>query len=308
MRLRGRGIAREVQFEILLGLAQHRVLSTRQLHALYVPDCTLRWTESLLVALEGKGLVARAEHRITGRWLAWYLTERGVELADSLDDGRPEARLLTPEQAEGPLQAHTLAVNEIGLAFVQSARQRTGHECGPLAWRHEVWHWLEAPRGHDRGRGMRADAVLKYTVAKSLVQVHAAFLEVDRGTNEPQELAAQLGCYGQLYEAGSNWQPLYGGRFPRVLVLLDATHRSTREHLKARVSTVIAVARGDELLMRRVRKGDVRVYFTLLEHLQGRGPFNRIWAPLAAPERLVGWLEDEPAGLRVIPAQGEDDG
>ncbi len=38
----------------------------------------------------------------------------------------------------------------------------------------------------------------------------------------------------------------------------------------------------------------------LIEYLEDQGPFARIWARLDAPERLVGWLDDEPAGLRVV--------
>jgi hypothetical protein len=157
------------------------------------------------------------------------------------------------------------------------------------------------------GRECWPDGALRYMVAKPLVKAHAAFLEVDRGTIDPQELARQLGRYCRLYGVRSSWRSQYD-RFPLVLVVFDANHRSTRDRTEDRMATVVSLVRGDAELMRLAKAGEVRVCFTLLEDLQRRGPFAPIWAPLAAPERLVGWLEeDEPTGLRVVRDRGEGD-
>lgn len=293
--------SRELESDLLVGLGQHRTLSTRQVHAMYVPQCGLRWTQLLLGSLEERGLVARAVNRVSGRWLLWYLTERGLEQFDPLALDGAAVQLLTAKQAEGPLQMHTLALNEVGLAFMQAARKRAtqGDICGPLAWQHEVWHWLDAPNGRGRGQGMRADALLRYTTTRPLVKVHSAFVEVDRDSVEPPELAMQLSRYGRLFEAESSWRGPYG-EFPRVLVVFASHERASRERMEMRMATVAALARGDTALMTLATAGDVRVYFTLLEYLEGHGPFARTWARLDAPETLVGWLDDEQTRLRVV--------
>ena len=54
--------------------------------------------------------------------------------------------MLKSEQAAGPLQQHTLGVNDVGTAFVKAARAR-GDECDPFSWRHEIAHPLGPPPG-----------------------------------------------------------------------------------------------------------------------------------------------------------------
>lgn len=301
MRIRAKGLTREVMSEMVVGLAQHRTLSTRQLRDMYAPESSLRWTERLVASLEDLGLVARAEHRLPERWALWYLTEAGAEQLDPLVLDGVTTQLLTAKQADGPLQLHTLAVNDVALAFMRAARERAaaGDVCGPLAWQHEVWHYLEPPNGRSRGRGLRADAVLRYTTTQPRVRVRAAFIEVDRGSIEPQELAEQLGRYGRLFEATSCWRSQYS-EFPRVLVVFASNARARRELMEDRMVAVAAMLRGNSELMAHAKAGNVRIYFTLLEHLHERGPFGRIWARLDAPERLVGWLDDERQGLHVV--------
>lgn len=50
-----------------------------------------------------------------------------------------EPRLIGADGAAGPLQAHTLAVNDAAICFIEAARGR-GDEFGPFAWRHEIYH------------------------------------------------------------------------------------------------------------------------------------------------------------------------
>src|SRR5262249_31938593 len=158
--------------------------------------------------------------------------------------------------------------------------------CGPLAWQHEVWHWLDAPNGRGKGQGTRADAVLRYTTTRPLVKVHSAFVEVDRNSVEPPALAKQLARYAELFEAEANWHAKYG-EFPRVLVVFASHERASHERMEVRMSTVAALAREEGALMALATAGDVHVYFTLLEYLEDQGPFEEIWARLEAPDRLV---------------------
>ncbi len=295
-----------MESDLLVGLGQHRTLSTRQAHAMYAPHWRLRSMQRLLVSLESRGLAARALSRVNGGWSLWYLTEHGLDQIDPLALSGAAVQLLTAKQVEGPLQMHTLAVNEVGLAFMQAARERAarGDICGPLAWTHEKWFYLEPPNGRGRGQGTRADALLQYTETQPLVKVHHAFLEVDRDSVEPRELVQQLGRYARLFEAEGSWRGQCSV-FPRILIVFAAHERASRERMKMRMATVAALARDDAALVARVKAGEVRIFLTLLSALESRGPFERIWAPLAAPERLVGWLDDEPTGLRVVRDGGE---
>lgn len=58
----------------------------------------------------------------------------GGELAVEAGGLEAPPKLLGPREAAGPLRAHTLAVNEVGIAFLRAARER-GEECGPHSWR-----------------------------------------------------------------------------------------------------------------------------------------------------------------------------
>lgn len=156
----------------------------------------------------------------------------------------------------------------------------------------------EPPSINGRGSRKTTAAVLRYTAMRP-VRVHTALIELDRATIEAASLVEQLAKYALLYEVEANWQPQYGRQFPRVLVVFAGHARASRQRLEQRMANVVAVT-GGWRLEELARAGEVRVYFTLLEHLQKRGPFAPISAPLAAPERLVGWLDDEPAGLRVV--------
>lgn len=142
------------------GLHCHRLLSTAQLHDLYTPQSSLRWTQRLLGRLRESGLAEVA--RTPGGLGLWHLTPRGVAAIGPIVGGAGErCKAISPEQAAGPLRDHTLAVNEVGLAFVRAARERDD-ECGPLAWRHEVVHSLGRPPGQRRAELLIADAVLTY--------------------------------------------------------------------------------------------------------------------------------------------------
>ena len=112
---------------MLAGLYQHRLLSTKQLHALYTPHHRLRWTRRVLGRLAARGLLDRVQVPRTRS--LWFLTEYGADTVETAGPrAEPRRRLSTVAQAEGPLRAHTLAVNDVGIAFVQAARERVGDE------------------------------------------------------------------------------------------------------------------------------------------------------------------------------------
>ncbi|HWA53534.1 MAG TPA: replication-relaxation family protein, partial [Solirubrobacterales bacterium] len=112
--------------ELLASLAQHRVLSTPQVREVHFPDRSPRWARMALAPLADAGLaafvvgggVAGAPRRL------WYATERGARAA--LDAGLLEEmpRPIDADSAAGPLQRHTLAVNDVAICFLRAARER----------------------------------------------------------------------------------------------------------------------------------------------------------------------------------------
>ena len=131
----------------------------------------------------------------------WFLTETG---ADAVETAGPRAesrrRLNTRAQAEGPLRAHTLAVNEVGVAFVKAARER-GEECSADSWRHEIAHPIAPARGRRPAELVIADALLTYlqVEADGTIVLHQRLIELDRGTARPaDQLASKITRYTRL--------------------------------------------------------------------------------------------------------------
>lgn len=289
--------AGRVAASILESLGQHRLLSTSQVRELHAPGASRQWAHRELARLRAAGLA-------DGTWapggrLLWHLTERGADALLAVPS-RAETRRKTiaPEQAAGPLQEHTLAVNDVGLAFVRAARER-GDECGPFDWLHEVAHSLGPPPGRRMPEQLISDAVLTYQLAEGDGQASIAyrFVELDRANRSAAELARRLGRYARLYRrtipaedsAGEPvvlWQRLYPV-FPTVLVALAGR---ARDRLEDRRRTVLALCRQDPDLS---ETPEVEVSICLLDDLAKRGPFAPICRTLAAPGRPVDWLGEE---------------
>ena len=279
--------------ELLASLAQHRVLSTPQVRSIHFPDRSPRWTRMSLAPLAKAGLaayvpnvgVAGAPRRL------WFVTERGARAA--LDAGLLEQmpRVLDAEAVAGALQAHTLAVNDAAICFLQSARER-GDECGPLAWRHEVVHRL----GYGRRAGsLFADAVLTYVrLTDSEVVVEQRFLELDRATLSVDRLVAELARYGRLLRATEKQgQPLWRSHypdFPQVICVLAGAKGAA---LRRRLDTVVAILGNDPDFL---GSPDLSIRICLAEDLAARGPFAPIFTDARKPGEPVNWLPVEDEG------------
>ncbi|MEJ8653671.1 replication-relaxation family protein [Streptomyces sp. MS1.AVA.3] len=191
--------------EILPVLYRHRLLTAGQLTQLLRPAATsTRYIRRQLEVLHGRGLVDASVRRTSRAGeLLWYTTALGCEVVESGGELAPRAYRMTEDAAASQLQEHTLAVNDMGLAFVQHAR-RLGDECGPLDWDPEVAHRV---RDGDSRLGDEAflvpDSVLRY--------IHTAptgdgeqqrmlltfFCEIDRATMSIARLAAKLHAYAR---------------------------------------------------------------------------------------------------------------
>jgi hypothetical protein len=291
--------------EALDVLYQHRLLSTSQLHEIVLPGVGTRWMQQALRELAERGLAAsipafRPRSEGPGEKV-WYLTERGAAVVEAVAV-RPELRrrLIPPMVAAGPFQAHTLAVNDVGVAFLRAARQR-GHLFGRESWRHEVAHDLRSAPRQPRDF-LVTDALLKYWTTDHYGQagLRYRFLELDRATVLMDDLASRLARYAHLHrrwldhwsftgggqsERLPNW-PLNYRVFPAVIVALANPRRA---NLRRRMETLIALCRSEPDLR---RCPEVSIYFALLDDLVGRGPFAPVFQRLE-DDRSVNWLGEE---------------
>jgi Replication-relaxation len=288
--------------EVLTSLYQHRLLTTAQVHAMHLPGRTRRRAEQTLATLTQRGLAAFVKPARTSPRL-YYLTLAGAQAVETIPT-RVETRrkLVTPEQAAGPLWQHTLAVNDTGIAFMHAARE-LGDEFGALSWRHEIAHQAPTP-GHTRGELLISDALLTYLEHQHDGQItfHYRLLELDRATVPTDTLATKLARYANLYHHTQTmrgqpsgkpaWQDRYPV-FPDVACVLTGQSRSA---LQRRAQTVLALCHEDRRLQ---SAPEVRVSLTLLEDLQDRGPFAPIWHRPQNPARAVNWLGVDAAKAAV---------
>lgn len=281
---------------MLGGLYQHRLLSTKQLHALYTPGHQPRWTRRVLGRLAQRGLLDRVQVPRTRS--LWFLTEYGADAVETAGPrAEPRRRLTTVAQAEGPLRAHTLAVNDVGIAFVGAARKHRD-ECGPDSWRHEIAHPISPARGGRPAELLIADALLTYLQAAkdgSFV-LHQRFIELDRGTARPAEqLASKITRYTRLrhYTGAASasteepskplWRNYYRS-FPHLLIVLAD---QTGEGMRQRIHRTLALHQSDPT---NGQKGAIPVSFVALDDLTRHGPFAHIFIAAEHPGQPVDWL------------------
>ena len=274
--------------DVLESLYEHRLLSTHQIHRMHTPKSGLRWTRTILAGLRRHGLVDFV--RVAdGDGSVYFLTSRGAHTVELISTRTTASRkLITPDQAAGPLRAHTLAVNETGIAFMQAARQQ-GDEFGALAWKHEIAH----PTG--ARKLLIADALLTYLqyVAEGEFLFHYRLLELDRATLPVEKLAAKLASYTRLYRytTATQKEPSWRARyevFPDVICVLAGDN--TTNALERRLQSVLALCSEDRDLQ---ETPEVGVSICLLDDLSQRGPFAAIWRRPGI-EQPLGWLATPP--------------
>ena len=269
---------------LLASLGEHRVLSTAQVHAIHYSDRSPRRAQQALAYLKRAELADYVETRRSPRRV-WFLTERGADWV--VDAGAPRRpKVLSPDQAAGPLRAHTLGVNEVGISFLQAARKR-GDDFDPLSWRHEVAHPLNRGRGRAR-RTLIADAVFTYARFEDRdIYIEQRFVEVDRATLSVERLVAELARYGQLERArekggGSLWRYSYPVFPPVLCVLTGASPKALYRRLDVATGLLADHPSLD-------RAYGVSISFCLLDQLKERGPFAPIFYKLGEREP-VDWL------------------
>jgi hypothetical protein len=274
--------------DVLESLYEHRLLSTHQIHRMHTPKLGLRWTRTILAGLRRHGLVDFL--RVAdGDGSVYFLTVRGAQTVELITTRTAAHRkLITPEQAAGPLRAHTLAVNETGIAFMQSAREH-GDEFGALAWKHEIAHPIGARKT------LIADALLTYLkyAPEGELLFHDRLLELDRANLPVEKLAAELAGYARLYhhtlstQKEPAWRAHYDV-FPDVICVLAGDN--TTKALERRLLSVLALCSEDRELQ---QTPEVGISICLLDDLTEQGPFAAIWRRPGI-EQPLGWLDTPP--------------
>jgi hypothetical protein len=211
---------------------------------------------------------------------------------------RERPKVLTPKQAAGRLTAHTLGVNEVGISFLQAAREQ-GDEFLPLSWRHEVAHPLNRGRGRAR-RSLIADAVFTYVRPEDRqIAIYQRFVEVDRATLSAERLVAELARYGQLYRAREKQgsEPLWSYYYQSFPAVICALTGGSREALGRRLDVALWLLGKHPALDRAY---DVSIYFCFLDDLKDRGPFAPIFYAVGEPGQAVDWTGEVGAleGMR----------
>ncbi|MER6610788.1 replication-relaxation family protein [Streptomyces sp. NPDC000927] len=287
---------------------QHRLVSTTQLHQLITPHHTrAEYLRRQLHTLRKAGLAETVGRRSLGQTeLLWWLTEKGATAVESVGLLPQRPYRMSPEAAQGPLQEHTLATVETGLAFVDWSR-RLGHECGPLDWSPETAHYYRDDARPGEDLSLVPDAVLNYvhTEAKQRTLL-TFFIEVDRTQMTIARLAQKLHAYSAYHEfvpqqpsgrgarpsrrttSTPAWRYRYPA-FPRLLLVLTG---ASEERLARRIADLRSLAASDPALS----TTGLRAGVTTLNQLRNHGPFEPIFTPvLGAAEPVDAWLKPPTA-------------
>ncbi|MFF3326959.1 replication-relaxation family protein [Streptomyces sp. NPDC002889] len=286
-------------------LYQHRLVSTRQLHRLITPHHTrTEYLRRQLHTLRTAGLAETVGRRSTGQTeLLWWLTEKGAQAVESVGLLPQRPYRMSPEAALGPLQEHTLATVETGLAFVDWSR-RLGHECGPLDWSPETAHHYRDDSRPGEDLTLIPDAVLNYVHTDQKAKQRTLltfFIEVDRTQMTIARLAQKLHAYAAYHEftpqppsgrgprpvrrtsSTPAWRSRYPA-FPRLLMVLTG---ASDTRLARRIADLRSLAASHPALT----NTGLRAGVTTLSQLQHRGPFDAIFTPVLGPGQPAdAWL------------------
>ncbi|MFJ5680312.1 replication-relaxation family protein [Streptomyces sp. NPDC093097] len=270
----------------LTALYQHRLVSTRQLHRMITPHHTRsEYLRRQLQLLRADGLVDCVNRRRRGQTeLLWWVTQDGADAVEATGLLPKRPYRMNRHAAAGPLQEHTLANVETGLAFLTHAA-RFGHECGPLDWTPEVAHYYRADDRPGEDLALIPDAVLHYVHAGTDQQrtLLTLFLEIDRAQMTVGRLANKLHAYAAYHAYAP--QPLARGArrttkpqlawrsrypvYPRTLLILTG---ATPAQLQRRITDLRSLVAADP----DITTAGIRAGVTTLDQLTDQGP----WAPI----------------------------
>jgi hypothetical protein len=275
--------------EIAASIAAHRALSREQIGEMHMPGTGARWCRRVLGRIAAAGLIDHVRTAGGSPQRLWFATEAGARAAVEIGALPRMPRIFEADEVVGPLQAHTVAVNDAAISFLRAAR-REGDDFGPLAWRNEVAHPFVVDGGRSRrSRSVISDALLTYVrSAAGKVFVEQRFLELDRATLPVDTMAAELARYAELFRAaGEEGEPVWRSRYPTFPSVVCVLAGGGRDVLRRRRDTALALLRAEPQL---TRTPEVEIRVCLLEELVSRGPFAPIFRSLRDPGSAVDWL------------------
>ncbi|MFE1776392.1 replication-relaxation family protein [Streptomyces sp. NPDC059008] len=290
--------------QVLYILYQHRLVSTGQLHRLILGNA--EYLRRQLRTLRTDNLVGSVQYRRHGqRELLWWLTEDGAESVEATGLLPRRPYRMSRQAAVGPLQNHTLATVETGIAFITHAA-RLGHECGPLDWSPETAHHYRSDDRPGEDLTLIPDAVLSYVhTDKDQRTLLTLFIEVDRTQMTVARLAHKLHAYAAYHSytpqpanraarKNPTTRPAWRSRYPlypRVLFVLTG---ASPARLKRRIADLRSLAAADHDLT----AAGIRAGVTTLDELRERGPFAPIFTPVLGPATPTDiWLTTTPAAI-----------
>ncbi|MCX4515934.1 replication-relaxation family protein [Streptomyces sp. NBC_01619] len=279
-------------------LAQHRLVTTPQMHQMLAPGTDRSHTSEVLNTLREGKLASYAVLPRSNGLRAWFLTARGARVVIGWPELRGRTIQAPGSSTEASLRAaHTLTAVRAHLTFLADARRR-GDEYGPLDWVPEIAHRLPDTGGEDK---LIADAVLHYTATAPRRLQFRAFVEVDRATMSSERLARKLISYARFHDytpqpvrgrgtvadqaAMLAWQRFYP-RFPRVLFILTG---APAPGLRRRIDDLRAMTSGHPLVAQLA--GQVQLAAAALEDLEQQGPSAAVWTPLSGPAEQRAWMD-----------------
>jgi protein involved in plasmid replication-relaxation len=278
---------------IAAGLRQWRMLTTGQVRDLWLPTTSphLGGTGYVGVSsqvgvclrrLEAAGL-ARSFAGRRGREEVWHLTRVGWEATRGEGDDRPYG---VPEsKANGAKMdlLHHLSVADVGIAFVQAARER-GDRCGP----HDVTFEVKLRTGAQSR--LISDAHIHYELweGEELTEAIDWLIELERDKKSLTAVMRKLESYhkagrfvreGELRPEWERWFPA----FPHVLVVVRGWegHQTS----EGRLRSVLTAGRHREILQRE----EPPIWFATFEDVMEQGALAPVWRTIGNDERRPIW-------------------
>jgi hypothetical protein len=260
----GAGVLDERDVAILIALAEHKLLTTEHIHALFFNS--LRRAQTKVQELRELGFINTLNARARGRRPdRHHLTELGVGVAAFyLGRARSELRVPTTKAEVPPGLPHRLGVNDFFCRLVLA--------CDPSGSGVQAWEDEHKVRGGKNE--VQPDGFGRLLHPGGAVEF---LFEYDRGTEHFWAVVTKLGNYLAVSSARPADSP---ERFPNVLFVVPGRGR---EELLRRAFAV-AVERWDPASAR-----SARMPFYVAHHglLREAGHQGAVWLPLATPARRL---------------------